>query len=135
MNYWPSTRTDPLVDRRKRVFVVEDSPLIRERLVGAIEAMPCCTVVGTAEAEQEAIAGIVDSVPDLVIADIQLREGSGLKVLRDIRSRTAARPTVVMLTNHASKEYYDESIASGADAVFDKTRQLSAFLTFLENIH
>jgi hypothetical protein len=40
-----------------------------------------------------------------------------------------------MLTNHASKEYRDRSLAAGADAVFDKTTQYGDFLDFLDTLH
>ena len=119
----------------KRVFIIEDSALIRERLTTVVNAMSGCTVVGHAESEAEAVASIDRLLPDLIVADIQLKEGSGLNVLRHIRRQDyAARPTVVMLTNHASSEYYDRSIDAGADAVFDKTSQYGRFLDFVGHV-
>jgi DNA-binding NarL/FixJ family response regulator len=121
-------------ENRKRVFVVEDSELIRERLISEINDMPCCLVVGSADTEGEAIRLVRKLRPDLVVSDIQLRDGSGLAVLRDIRAAAAYQPTVLMLTNHASKEYRARSLAAGADAVFDKTAQYEDFLSYLAAI-
>ncbi len=121
------------MDNRKRVFIIEDSRLIRDRLTATIEAINGYAVVGYAESETEAIKLIDSLCPDLVVADIQLKQGSGLRVLRHVREHSyLPRPIVVMLTNYASTEYYDRSLAAGADAVFDKTSQYDEFLDFLE---
>ena len=121
------------MDNRKRVFIIEDSRLIRDRLTATIEAINGYAVVGYAESETEAITLIDRLCPDLVVADIQLKQGSGLRVLRHVREHAyLPRPIVVMLTNYASTEYYDKSLAEGADAVFDKTSQYDEFLDFLE---
>lgn len=116
----------------KRVVILEDSPSIRERVTDAIAATGGCTVVGYSQSEFEAIALIDELAPDLVIADMQLHQGSGLGVLRHIRAQAREpRPTVVMLTNFSSDEFYERSMKAGADAFFDKTADYDRFLDFI----
>ena len=70
--------------------------------------------------------------PDLVIADMQLHQGSGLGVLRHIRAQAREpRTTVVILTNFSSEDFHDRSMLAGADAFFDKTLEYDRFLDFL----
>ena len=66
-----------------KAFIVEDSPVIRENLVAALEEMAPIDVVGTAEDESGAVAWLARSENrcDLVVVDIFLKAGSGLGVL------------------------------------------------------
>ena len=85
-----------------RVFLVEDSPVIRENLAAAMEELAPVQVVGFAEDEPAAtiwIAANPEGV-DLLVIDIFLKRGSGLNVLR-----TASRMTTackVVLSNYAT---------------------------------
>jgi chemotaxis response regulator CheB len=65
-----------------RVFVVEDSALIRKRIIDDVVSMGNFDVVGVAESQSEAIASITNLCPDIVITDIQLKKGSGIEVVR-----------------------------------------------------
>ncbi len=64
-----------------RVFIVDDSPLIRKRIIENLHAMGGFDVVGFAEAEEAAVAAIVETKPDVVITDIRLKEGNGIEVV------------------------------------------------------
>ena len=72
-----------------RVFVVEDSSLIRKRIIDNVKALGNFDVVGFAESEQEAIDAIVRTQPDVVVTDIRLKEGSGIEVVRKLRQQRA----------------------------------------------
>lgn len=78
----------------RRVFVVEDHPLMRRSLVEAIEREPDLTVCGQAEDAQEAFAAVVSMRPDLVLTDIQLKSSSGLDFIKAIRTHAPALPIV-----------------------------------------
>lgn len=60
------------------VFLVEDSPLVCERLVELIEAEGAHRVVGQAATYDDAVAGIASAVPDVGIFDIKLAQGNGI---------------------------------------------------------
>ena len=102
------------------VFVVEDSPAIRERIVEMLTHVDAATLVGEAETAVDAIAGIRACHPDLVLLDIHLREGSGLDVLRATRA-AASRPTFVVLTNDTSEFQRATCLAAGANHFLDKS--------------
>jgi len=113
------------------VFLVEDSSLIRERLVQMLEAMPAVKVLGHAETPADAIEQINLTRPDVVILDIKLKGGSGIKVLRDVKRHMPAI-VVVMLTNYATPQFRSECMQAGADYFLDKTNEFQNIATILE---
>ena len=64
------------------VYVVDDSELIRRRVVSMLAAMNNVSVVGEASGAQEAIEGILDCRPDFVLLDLDLGTSSGMDVLQ-----------------------------------------------------
>jgi DNA-binding NarL/FixJ family response regulator len=101
------------------VFVVEDSALMRQRLGAALEELPGVRLVGWADREGPAITAIAELLPDLVVLDLRLGEGSGFAVLEAVK-RLLAPPRVAVLTNHAAEPYRRRCAELGADYFFDK---------------
>ena len=81
-----------------RVFMADDSPLVRERLAELISATPGVELVGQAETAYGAIQGIRRLQPEVVILDIRLAEGDGLQVLETVKAGESP-PVVIMLTD------------------------------------
>jgi len=79
--------------RKKRVFVVEDHPLMRRSFVEAIEREPDLMVCGQAEDAPEPLA-IISLDPDIVLTDIQLKSTNGLDLIKALRIRVPALPIV-----------------------------------------
>src|SRR5262245_47153744 len=65
-----------------QVLVVEDSPIVRERLIRLLSVVPNLRIVSEAATADEAIRKITDLCPDVVTLDLRLGKGSGLDVLR-----------------------------------------------------
>lgn len=105
-----------------RVFIVEDSGYLLERLeemVRNIEGARCAGSAGTADAALRAIA---DTRPDAVILDVRLAQGSGFDVLRALQA-SAHPPEVFIFSNFASEPYRRMATRLGAAAFFDKSSQ------------
>jgi len=58
-----------------RVFLVEDSPVLRKHLTEALSSLDLVEVAGHAETERVAIAALKAQSFDAVVLDLQLREG------------------------------------------------------------
>ena len=71
---------------KRKVFVIEDHPLMRRSLVESIEREADLMVCGQAEDAQEAFDAVVALHPDIVLTDIQLKSSSGLDFIRAIRA-------------------------------------------------
>jgi DNA-binding NarL/FixJ family response regulator len=105
-----------------KVFLVEDSPMLRERLTAILSAIPGARTVGHAARASEAIAGIEREQPDVVVLDIQLEEGNGFDVLQALQ-RSAPQARAFVLTNFANDAYRRKAERLGARGFFDKSTE------------
>ena len=118
-----------------KAFIVEDSPVIRENLVAALEEMAPIEVIGTAEDESGAVAwlGSPENHCDLVVVDIFLKSGSGLGVLKAAASSPSSLKLVV-LSNYATPDMRRKCLELGADRVFDKSNEIDALLLYCSRL-
>lgn len=107
--------------RPLKVFHADDSPLIRERVAGLLDGSEMA-VIGHAETPQYAIEGILAMHPDVVVLDVQLEGGTGLQVLRAVRS-VAPDIAFVVFSNHSDPAYRKRYIDEGAQAFLDKSTE------------
>ena len=105
-----------------RVMVIEDSRLIRERLLDLIATCDGFEVVAEVETEAEALAELSRRRFDAVVVDLQLREGSGFGVLTALR-RQDRRPLTMVLTNTSTRPVRERCLALGAHHFFDKSNE------------
>jgi DNA-binding NarL/FixJ family response regulator len=117
--------------RTVRVFIVEDSPVIRERLTESLSTPGRIEVVGYAESEQRAVQALHDEQWDALILDLQLKDGNGLRVLKALDGARQGR-IVIVLTNYAFPQYRARSEQLGADYFFDKSREYHRVREVLE---
>ena len=115
-----------------KIYIVEDSSIIRDNLTDALRESAPIEVVGCAEDERGAIAWLRDAGNecDLVIVDIFLKNGSGLGVLKAMGEIPDA-PERIVLSNHATPEIRVKCQQLGAIKVFDKSNELDEMLGWL----
>jgi DNA-binding NarL/FixJ family response regulator len=106
----------------QKVFIVEDSPILRQRVTQLVNALPDTRVVGHAASAAEALAGILHHGPDIVLLDLCLERSSGFEVLREVAAREPAID-VYMMSNFASEAYRRHAERLGAKGFFDKTTE------------
>ena len=106
---------------RVRVFVVEDSPAIRERIEELV-VLAGGAAAGHAGGVGCATRAILECRPDIVILDMQLADGTGFDVLRAVR-REAPEIDVYFLSNTAATPYRQLAERLGARGFFDKSRE------------
>ena len=116
-----------------RVFIVENSSIIRERLAALLSDFQGVELAGYAEDVGEAVSSIRRARPDVVILDIQMPGGGGFSVLRDIREQ--ALPTVVIIfTNDPFPQYRQRFINAGADFFLDKSAEFEELLEIFKGL-
>lgn len=115
-----------------KVYVVEDSDAICQRIVQIVNDVKGSSVIGTANTVGGAIRGIKKCLPEVVILDIQLLDGNGLTVLQQVKKDL---PTihVIVLTNFNSEPYRDLAQRHGADAFLDKSNDFMQIPKLLED--
>jgi DNA-binding NarL/FixJ family response regulator len=105
-----------------KILIVDDSAVVRERLVGMLSEIEGVEIAGEAENPQEAIEAIRRLKPDAVVLDIQMPGGNGIDVLEQIKKDSPA-PMVIMLTNFPYPQYRKKCMEIGADFFFDKSTE------------
>lgn len=104
-----------------RVFLVDDHPFIREGVAGYLNNQPDLTVCGVAGEAGEAVSGIEQTHPDLVLLDLKLDGSSGLDLLMDLHARWPDLP-VLVLSTYEEARYGERVIRMGARGYIEKNR-------------
>ena len=96
-----------------RVFLVDDHEIVRRGVADLINAEADLEVVGEAATVREARGRVAATRPDVAVLDVQLPDGNGIDLCRDIRS---ANPEVacLMLTAYSDDEASRTSVLAGA---------------------
>lgn len=81
-----------------RVFLVDDSAVVRRLVSDALAADPTVSVVGTAPDGKAALAKIPQARPDLVVLDVEMPEMDGLQTLAALRKTDRRIPVVMFST-------------------------------------
>jgi two-component system response regulator DevR len=105
-----------------KVFLVEDSELLRGRLEAMIRSIPGAEVVGQAEGADEAVQKILALHPDTVVLDIHLKQGNGFDVMRSVNG-TLPGVGFYVLTNYPAAAYRASAERNGARGFFDKSSE------------
>lgn len=120
-------------DEAMRVLVIDDSEVIRRRLVERLELVGGVQIVGEAPDAWQALESIKRFRPHFVTLDIRMPGGDGLTLLRELREMEHA-PLVAVVTNYATPEYRRCCRALGAFAVLDKSSQIDELLLLVEKV-
>jgi DNA-binding NarL/FixJ family response regulator len=104
-----------------KVFLADDSSMIRERVNALLENAQM-NIVGEGATPTTCIEGILNSHPDVVVLDVQLEGGSGLQVLKAVKSQD---PDVafVVFSNNSAPAYRKRYLGEGAVRFLDKSTE------------
>ena len=116
-----------------KVFIADDSDIVRERLKEMLSEISEVEIIGEAGDGEEAIKSILELHPDVVILDIRMPGGNGIDVLQAIKRGDAA-PTVIMLTNYPYPQYRKKCMDLGADYFFDKSNEFERVMEVIEQL-
>jgi DNA-binding NarL/FixJ family response regulator len=98
---------------RKRVFLVDDHPLVREWLTNLINQQAGLMVCGEAESGPEAREKILALRPDVAIVDIALKDSSGIELIKDLK-QSCPEVAVLVLSMHEESHYAERALRAGA---------------------
>ena len=118
---------------RVKVFIADDSRIVREHLVTMLDELAEVEIVGQAENVAEAISAIRKLQPDVVILDIRMPGGSGIEVLQAIKQDEKA-PVVIILTNYPHPAYRKKCLRIGADFFLDKSTEFDQIPAVFEQV-
>ncbi|OGO35687.1 MAG: hypothetical protein A2Z03_01775 [Chloroflexi bacterium RBG_16_56_8] len=116
-----------------KVFVVDDSVVIRERLKRLVADVPDVQVIGEAGDAQIAVAAILAQKPDVVLLDIHILNGNRIDVLQRLKQERVA-PAVIILTDYPFPEYRQLCLNAGADFFFVKSTEFDQLVPALQKL-
>ncbi len=118
-----------------KVYIADDSAPVAEMLTELIASPGRIEVVGVGETEAKTIESIRALRPDVVVLDLQLKDGSGTNVIRAVRASRELDSTRLMVTsNHSSPQMRAGCLELGANDYFDKVKELGALCAKLSEL-
>jgi DNA-binding NarL/FixJ family response regulator len=108
------------VHARKRVFIVDDHPLVREWLANVINQQWDLTVCGESEGRESCIEAIEKKKPHVAVVDISLKDCSGFELIADIKHRMPDIE-IIVLSMHSSPLYAKRALRAGASGYVVKS--------------
>lgn len=115
-------------------MLIEDSPVIRDALTEALSGIGYIRFAATAATADEAITWLKSDEFDLLVVDLELREGTGFDVLQHLHqhAREGRLPVRVVLTNHAYPVYEQRARTLGVDYFYDKSLHFDEAIASIE---
>jgi len=118
---------------KKKIFLIDDHPLVRLGIGQLFDQQPDLTVCGQAENAEEALAGMARLKPDVVVLDLTLKDSDGLEVLKNIHAQYPAIP-VLVLSIHSETMYAELSLRAGAKGYVMKSEPLTNVLASIRRV-
>jgi DNA-binding NarL/FixJ family response regulator len=119
--------------KRARILLVDDHPVVRERLAEVINREPDLIVSGEVEDRQEAIDAVIAKPPDLVIIDLTLKTSDGLELIKDIRIRWP-KLRMLVVSMHDESLYAERVIRAGAMGYITKQEATRKILLAIRRV-
>jgi len=123
--------------REFRIFIVDDSPIVVNRLIVMLSDIHEVSVVGYASNISSARNAILEIKPDVVLVDIHLKQdaphANGIDLLITLR-KTYPNMIIIMLSFNATPQYKSKCIALGANYFFDKSKDFDKIYEILKNM-
>lgn len=98
---------------KKKVFIVEDHPIMREGISQVINNEEDFIVCGEAGDVNKAMKAIIETEPHIAIVDISLEDGNGLDLVKNLKKRLPELP-VLVLSMHDETVYAQRALKAGA---------------------
>lgn len=134
LNTW--ARSADSAEAPLRIFLVEDSADVRELIVESLVEIDGVSLAGHAETEREALQHLEHHAYDVLVLDIQLKQGNGMSLLQSLDRAHVRRAdeVKVVFSNHVSPTYRKAGQQCGVAHFFDKSSELPLLCDLLERL-
>ena len=119
--------------KRKRIFLVDDHPLVREWLTQLINQQADLVFCGEAESAPAALSALCAGPPDLAIVDISLKNSSGMELIKNLKKLTPNLP-VLVLSMHDESLYAMRVFQAGARGYINKSETAPKVIAAIRRI-
>ncbi len=116
-----------------RLFIADDSEILRSRLVETLSEFKDIEIVGEAGYAQEAVQSIMELIPDVVILDLRLPDGNGINVLKKIKKENSSIK-IIIFTNYPYFQYRKRCLEAGAEFFFYKATEFENLVEAIKQL-
>jgi DNA-binding NarL/FixJ family response regulator len=118
---------------KRRVFLVDDHPIVRHGLTLLINHEPDLMVCGEAEDGSKALAAVAAAEPDVVVVDLTLKSSSGFSLIKDLNTADSKMP-ILVLSIHEESLYAERCLRAGAKGYLMKEEAMENVLVALRRV-
>jgi len=118
---------------KARIFLVDDHPLVRERLKQLIVQQPDLDVCGECEEAADCLRQLATLMPDLVIVDLSLKSSHGLELIKDIKVQHRDR-RILVLSMHDESLFAERALRAGALGYVTKQESTDTIMTAIRRV-
>ncbi len=123
----------PVRQERNQILLVDDHPVVRERLAEVFSREPDLLVCGEADSRHRALEAIADTAPDIVLLDLTLKQSDGLELIKDIRARWPSLK-ILVVSMHDEAVYAERAIRAGARGYINKQEATRRILVAVRQV-
>ena len=121
------------ISTKCRILIVDDHPMVRERLAEVIKSEPDLLICGEAETRLQALQLVVQTHPDLVLLDLNLKDSQGTEVIKDIVAQKP-RLRVLVISMHDESLFAERAIRAGACGYITKQEATKNVLVAIRKV-
>jgi len=118
---------------KRRIFVVDDHPIVRQGLAQLINSEPDLAVCGQGEDAYGSLRAIKELKPDLALVDISLKDSDGIELLKELRAAVPELP-VLILSMHDESLYAERALRAGARGYIMKQEAPQTLLSAVRKV-
>lgn len=115
-----------------RIFLVEDAPAVRAMIASELCSLPGIALAGCSDSENDALQQLLELPCDVLIIDIELKQGNGMSLLRKLRAANVhADALKIIFSNNICDAYRRAGERYGVRHFFDKSFDFPSLCTLL----
>lgn len=119
--------------KKFRLLLVDDHPIVREGLVSVFESTPNFEVCGLVETVRDALTATKTAAPDVVIADMTLAGRNGMELIKDLRVLHPRMP-VIIYSMHDESIHAERCLRAGAKGYVMKDAPAQTLLDAIDRV-
>ncbi len=118
---------------KRKIFIVDDHPIVRKGLAQMINQETDLLVCGEADSAQNALESLKKSLPDLMIVDISLQGIDGIELIKIIKTRYDNLP-VLVVSMHDESLFAERALRVGAKGYIMKQEAIEKMMEAIRKV-
>jgi DNA-binding NarL/FixJ family response regulator len=118
---------------KRRVFLVDDHPIVRHGMTQLINREPDLMICGESEDASKALMAIGTAKPDAVVVDLTLKRSSGFSLIKNLNALYPKLP-ILVLTIHEESLYAERTLRAGAKGYLMKEEAMENVLLAIRQV-